>query len=127
MGSFHGIISFVLFALAMLVGIIGVALEAPAAARVYALLLVVSFLIVCGAYCAKCPCRAASCGHLVPGLVAQYLFDRRQGPYNTLDLALTAAALAAMEIVLRVCRCCRNTGCPMQRLYLKGGQVMDRR
>ncbi len=141
MGTFHGITSLVLLALAMLVGLIGVALDAPTAAVSYALLLGAAFLVVCAAYCAKCPCRKDACGHLVPGLVAQNLPARRQTPYNTIDLALTASALAAMvlypqpwlwrhptlltlfwlltagavlQIVLRVCRRCQNRHCPLQ-------------
>ncbi|MDJ0874521.1 MAG: hypothetical protein QNJ02_04585 [Desulfobacterales bacterium] len=141
MGTFHGITSLVLLALAMLVGLIGVALEAPTAALVYTLVLGIAFLVICAAYCAKCPGRTQACGHLIPGLVAQYLPARRQTPYHTIDLALTALALAAMvcypqywlwphpallalfwllisgaviQIALRVCRRCQNPHCPMK-------------
>jgi hypothetical protein len=142
MGTFHGITSLALLALAMLVGLIGLAPVSPAAAAGYMLLLGLSFVVVCGAFCAKCPCRASACGHLLPGLVAQRLPARPQTAYTAADLALTAAALAAMvlfpqpwlwprpmllalfwslvalaalQIAMRVCRRCRNNHCPMQR------------
>ncbi|MDJ0721814.1 MAG: hypothetical protein QNJ04_09295 [Desulfobacterales bacterium] len=142
MGTFHGITSLVLLALAMLVGLIGVALNAPSAAVAYILVLVVAFLVICAAYCAKCPCRTDACGHLLPGLVASYLPARRQTHYHTADMALTALALAAMvfypqywlwqhpallalfwlltagaglQIVRRVCPSCQNPHCPMKK------------
>ncbi len=142
MGTFHGITSLILLALAMLVGLIGVALNAPTAALVYTLVLGVAFLVICAAYCAKCPCRTNACGHLLPGLVAQHLPTRRQTPYNKADLTFTASALAAMvfypqywlwlhpglltlfwlltagaviQIILRVCRRCQNPHCPMKK------------
>jgi hypothetical protein len=147
MGSFHGISSLVLLALATLAGLIGVALDTPAAAVAGTLLMGGALLVICGAYCAKCPCRTNHCGHLIPGLIAQRLPARRQGPYTRIDLALTAIAVAAMifysqpwlwgrwplmvlfwllvlvavaQILLRVCRSCRNTGCPVQRLRPAG-------
>ena len=142
MGSFHGITSLIVFAAALLVGLIGIAVDAPPAAALYAMLLGAATLIVCGAYCAKCPCRKEGCGHLLPGLIAQMMPTRRQDPYHALDLILTGLALAAMvlfpqpwllrkpvllllfwvlaaaaatEIVLRVCPRCRNPHCPMTR------------
>jgi hypothetical protein len=151
MGNLHGIASLGLFALALLAGMTGVALDSPTAAIGYAFLLSISFLAICGAYCTKCPCRTHSCGHFLPGLIVRYLPARRQTPYHGLDLTLTGQALAAMilypqpwlwhrpllltlfwlcvglsaiEIVLRVCRRCRNVHCPMQRMRSRN-QVMD--
>ncbi len=148
MGSLHGITSLAVFTLALVVGLMGIAHSAPTAAALYAMLLGAAALTVCGTYCAKCPCRKKACGHLLPGLIARILPARRQTPYSTFDLVLTAAALAAMvlfpqpwltrlpvllvlfwllviaaaaEILGRVCPRCRNPHCPVKTVKRRSG------
>ena len=52
MGTLHGVTRLVLLALAMLVGLIGAALDSPAAALGGTVLRGVSILVICGVYCA---------------------------------------------------------------------------
>ncbi len=55
-----------------------------------------SSIAIIAVFCARCPCRDR-CGHVVPGMVARWLFPGTSpGEYGAIALAVTVAALLAL-------------------------------
>ncbi len=140
---FHGLISLGLIAVSLAVGFFVVASSSPPAAMFYLVLSLLCTAVILYAYCAKCPCRNDSCGHVLPGLLMRILPRRETGPYRWGDYLATAAALVILfgfpqpwllanpvgfwifwgigavglvEIILFVCHGCQNRNCPVCRL-----------
>ena len=44
------------------------------------------------AFCAKCPCKAHCCGHVLPGMAAKHI-SRKSGPYTVSEYLIVAASL----------------------------------
>jgi hypothetical protein len=135
----HGMVSAVLFVLAVGVGLLAIYLVSPAIALVYMALCAVLFVVVLWGFCARCPHRGVSCAHLIPGVLASLLPERKCQPYSPGERAGAAVALlfmvlfpqpwliakplllvlfwalvagAALEIRVAVCRGCANIYCP---------------
>jgi hypothetical protein len=134
-------------------GLVGIAIGIAAAVLfqttfalglLYLGITVASATAVLYAYCAKCPCKV-HCGHVLPGLAAKR-FQRRPGPYSTLELGAMLLALlvlfafpqvwlwshtalfiifwalsgvALVDIRRYVCRACTNAFCPLNRAAQK--------
>lgn len=136
--QFHGLVSLVLVAAAVLISALVLLQSHPAMGVYYLVGVSLAVLAILGIFCSKCPCRD-SCGHVIPGKLLQIANVSRNSPYTNADLALTAMALtfmlvlpqawlwrhltglltfwillvaALVQIRLRVCRVCKNTLCP---------------
>lgn len=137
----HGVLSLVVLFAAIIIGIYAIAQVSPKTAIAYTAITFVGLLIVVYSFCAKCPCRKGACGHVILGLVTSILPTRKETEYTTLDylgviiplgFILLApqiwlknnvplliafwllAAVALLEIILRVCRGCENNYCPIR-------------
>jgi hypothetical protein len=135
----HGVVSAVLFVLAVGVGLFAILTAAPDIALVYLALCAVLFVVVLWGFCARCPHRGVNCAHLIPGVLASLLPERTCQPYSSWETAGVAVALlfmvlfpqpwliatppllvlfwalvagAALEIRVAVCRGCANIYCP---------------
>lgn len=140
---FHGVMSLGLIVVSLAVGFFVVASSSPSVALIYLVLSLSGGVAIVYAYCAKCPCRNDSCGHVLPGLLTRMLPRRDAGPYQWGDYLATTVALLVLfgfpqpwllanpvafwifwgigaaglvEILLFVCRRCQNRECPVCRL-----------
>jgi hypothetical protein len=137
---FHGVLSLVLFSVAVGIGFFSMAAESMTAGLIYLGVAALSVLVLTYSFCTKC-CQKESCGHVVPGLLAKRL-PPRTGAYTKCDIlgvVLPAAALLLMpqtwllkdavqfavfwllvavagaEVNFFVCRSCSNRACPLNR------------
>lgn len=140
-GRRHGLIGLALVGAALGLAAMWVAALSRPAALCYLLILSGGGLIILRRFCAQCPSRGADCRHVIPGLLAARLPRRAPGPYRRSDLILTGLALfamtgfpqpwlwalpalfvlfwllvavAAVEILWKVCPTCTNGACPIQ-------------
>jgi hypothetical protein len=135
---FHGIFSICLFLIALIIGGVSIFQVNPVLSLVYFILIPVSFFIVIYSYCTKCPhVGDDSCRHVIFGKVAK-LFKQKTGKYTIFELIGTLlpifcivafpqfflirtpilmiifwllAIIAAIEIMLFVCKGCYNKNC----------------
>jgi hypothetical protein len=139
----HGVISLIFVGGAMATALVNIWQASVFWGLVYLLLLAGGAGTILFAYCAKCSCRRQGCGHVIPGWLTGFLPARAQGPYGVMDylgviipLVLSVAvpqvwlrhhlpamilfwmllAAGSIEILLYVCKGCRNDRCPMQLL-----------
>ena len=137
---FHGVFSLMMICAAVFVALIGLLDQSGAVVGGYILILIAAPVIVVYSYCSKCVCRDDACGHVFPGMLTKILPQRKQGPYSIADMAGTAlslgllfgypqfwlwqnrllfivfwilSAVALMEILLFVCKGCKNENCPV--------------
>ena len=137
--KFHGIFSLLLILASVVIAAGYLLGNFPGWGLVYIGIIVLANPLVLYSYCAKCLCRQDACSHVVPGKLTRLLPARRQAPYSFWDYFATAIALAVLlgfpqiwlwrstglwvlfwilvaigliEILIFVCRTCRNANCP---------------
>ena len=104
MHNLHGIISLILFKVAVLAALAYLFLTSISAGLVYLMLIGIASLSVLYAYCAKCQARAKCeardhrCSHVFPGKATRFLPTRKQGPYSPADILVTGGSLASIVI-----------------------------
>ncbi|MBM4271134.1 MAG: hypothetical protein FJ139_03100 [Deltaproteobacteria bacterium] len=135
-----GIVSLLLFFVAVLIGVFAIFRVSPSATWLYIGLILASSSVVVYSYCSKCSVRLTSCGHVIPGWLTQFLPVRDQGDYSVTDYLGTAISFVALvgfpqywlwkdklfffvfwtlliaaliEIRLFVCVACGNEKCPL--------------
>ena len=138
--KFHGVFSLALFAISIGAGLISVLGESMSMGLLYVGIILIAPLIVIYYFCSKCTCRSEGCGHVLPGKLTKYLPEREQGPYTFWDVFWTAIPLIVLflfpqfwlwknmilvflfwascliglfELLLFVCRSCKNANCPV--------------
>ena len=82
----HGVISLALIATALLIGMAAMSQASIFWGMAYLVMLMAGATMVLYSFCAKCPCREHGCGHVIPGLLARWLFARPQTPYGLMDM-----------------------------------------
>lgn len=141
----HGVLS--LGATMIAAGIAAVAMGQTswALAVGYGVVYVVGWGLIVGAFCAKCPCKA-HCGHVLPGKLTAWFPRRPSAPYQPWEWTLLIVALAGwvilpqpwlvgqlglfavywvlmaaagVQILLFVCRACRNVYCPIREMQTR--------
>lgn len=138
MQPLHGILSLMLITIAVMAALVYLFFTSTTVGSIYLILVLTASLSILYAYCAKCTTRDRHCGHIFPGKLTRWLPQRQSGPYSFVDLLVTAGSLtliflfpqywllhnqallfvfwgltivALAEILLRVCRDCRNQNC----------------
>ena len=138
--KFHGVFSLMMICIAAAVALVGLLDQSGVIVGGYILILIVSPFLVVYSYCSKCVCRDYGCGHVFPGRLTKILPERKQGPYSIIDMAGTAVSLGLLfgypqfwlwqkrslfilfwilstfvllEILLFVCKECKNDNCPV--------------
>ena len=146
--KFHGVFSLFLIILSIIVGLLSVLNESFVMGLWYIAIIFLSPPIILYSFCAKCICRLDSCRHIFPGRLSQLLPPRQQGHYTFWDIFWTSVALLALllfpqywlwknitffiifwiscfialtEILLFVCRGCKNKRCP---IYVWNGKEL---
>jgi hypothetical protein len=138
----HGCISVVFVIAAMVIGFIAIFQQSLVLAVCYAILVLIGYSVVAAVYCSKCPCRG-SCNHLFVGMISKLLSKPNESPYTKSDMVFGAVLpitvimilpqfwlvkspvlllsfwvlllTGAAEIILFVCKGCRNRKCSMCR------------
>ena len=138
---FHGVMSVLLVAAAVIVAVLMLAQVGWGWVLGYLLLCAAGGSAVLYAYCAKCPCKAC-CAHVLPGKIAG-VFPRNPGPYSPIEVAAVIvagvlilglpqlwlwrslvagvvfwllSAVAVIQILTFICGACPNTHCPVGRM-----------
>jgi hypothetical protein len=141
----HGVVSLGATAIAAGISALAMGRDSWALAALYGAIYVAGGVLIIGAFCAKCPCKA-HCGHVLPGKLAARFPRRQPGPYRPLDYTLLGIGLAAWVLVPQpwlvsrpgllvaywilmgaaglqiqhfVCRACRNTHCPIRQMQIR--------
>jgi len=137
--KFHGVLSLLLILASVIIAIGYMLGKSINWGLVYLGIVVLANPMVLYSYCAKCLCREDACSHVIPGWLTRLLPTRKAGPYSFMDYLGTALPLVALfgfpqiwlwqskgllilfwilvtiglvEILLFVCRTCRNANCP---------------
>ncbi len=137
--TFHGVVSLSLMFISIMIGLLYIISDSIAMGLLYFLIIIVSLLIITYSFCAKCPCRFDSCGHILPGKLSQLLPIRKNDDYTAWDFTGVVMPVAALlifpqfwiwedkialivfwllffisliEIRLYVCKVCKNEKCP---------------
>ena len=137
---FHGVFSLFLIIISIIVGLLSVLNESFVMGSWYIVIIIIVPPIIMYSYCGKCVCRSDSCRHIFPGWLSQLLPPRKQGPYTFWDILWTSVALLSLllfpqywlwknitffiifwisclialaEILLFVCKGCKNERCPI--------------
>ena len=137
--KFHGVFSLLLILASVVIAVVFMLSNFIGWGLVYLGIMVLANPIALYSYCAKCLCREDACSHIIPGKLTRLLPVRREGPYSFGDYFATALSLVALlgfpqiwlwrskglfvlfwilvtiglvEILLFVCRTCRNANCP---------------
>ena len=145
---FHGVLTLVLLVVALLTGLVGIAVTATLPAVLYGLMIAAGLPLVVYLFCGKCVCRGERCLMVYPGRLSLKLPDRKADTYTKADaagilgtLVLLAAfplywlwqtppllilfgllAMAAhAEVLLVVCRACENCRCPVNAWFRAKG------
>jgi len=140
MNKIHGILSFILVFIAILIGIVAISFTSILHVIIYAGVLLIAFGCVIYFYCGKCTCKSDSCGHVLPGKLTKFFPDRPSDGYSPLDFFITYVAMALIvlypqywlwkhkllfflfwiltiislvDIFMHVCKDCKNKHCPM--------------
>lgn len=140
MRTFHGVFSLLLIVAAVFSAILWLFQTALLAAWIYVIIAAVAPVVVVYSYCAKCPCRFSDCGHVFPGKLTRILPQRESSDYEIGDylgmllplvllfgypqywlwnaggafaLFWALLLLAGAEIIVYVCKGCRNDLCPV--------------
>ena len=137
--KFHGITSLILTAIAALIALVVMSLNAWVLGGLYLAVMIVAPQAILRAYCAKCPCKT-HCAHVFPGKAA-FAYEREAGPYTPTELIIMIGSLglliglpqfwlwqypvlfviywvlsgiAFFQIRLTVCPSCNNVYCPVR-------------
>ena len=124
----------------IITGIVGLLSFSIKLAILYALLTIVSLVLIIFSYCGKCTCRLERCSCIFPGKFTRYLPARKQMKYSRLDIIGVMLGfsvitlfpqywlfqnktmlvlfwillfLAHLQIRLFVCGSCENLNCPV--------------
>lgn len=138
----HGILSLILFFMAVGIGAISIAPSSSLMAITYMLISAISFVLIVYSYCSKCSCRKHTCGHVLPGIITRFLPHRIEAGYTIMDYIGVALPLsfivlfpqywlndnsllivsfwslvlvAAVDILLKVCKGCENENCRLRK------------
>ncbi len=95
----HGLISLSLFFFSQIMALTAFFLESPFYGLGYAVLLPGCCLAIVFSYCAKCPVRLTSCGHVIVGKITTLLPPRKQGPYTDLDYLIVLTSLLSLILI----------------------------
>lgn len=141
---FHGLLTLGFLVLALLVGLLGIAMKDAIAALFYVLMIAVGLPLIVYLFCGKCACRGERCLMLLPGRLSMRLPARKTDAYTRADLAgilATLVLLAAFpiywlwqtkpllalfavlgmaahaEVLAVVCKACENDRCPVNRRF----------
>lgn len=136
---FHGVFSLSLIFISIIIGLLSILYESLPMGLLYVAIILISPLIVIYSFCSKCICRLDSCGHILPGKFTKLLPPRKQSNYTVWDILGVVVPLTALlvfpqfwlwktkifliifwllflialaEIMLFVCRECKNEICP---------------
>jgi len=60
-------------------------------------LIIVSFVLIIGSYCTKCPARK-KCSHILPGMLTEYLPERKTEEYKIWETVTAFGSMAAMTV-----------------------------
>lgn len=140
----HGIISVFFVIAAMITGFIAIFYNSSLIAFCYAMIVLVAYCVIAKVYCSKCQCRD-TCNHLFVGMLSKLLSRPNKVPYTKSDMFYGAALpigitvslpqfwliksplllllfwvlllIGATEIILFVCKGCKNTKCSMYRSF----------
>jgi len=137
---FHGVFSLLMICIAIAVALVSLFDQSGTIIGGYVLILIFAPVLIVYSYCSKCVCRNYQCGHVFPGKLTKLLPERKEGPYSIVDIAVTAVSLSALigypqfwlwqnqslfilfwvltifglaEILLFVCKGCKNENCPV--------------
>jgi hypothetical protein len=133
-------LSLMLMCISVIIGIIAISFTNKLLTVIYVAITIVSFGGVLYFYCLKCPSKDNCCGHVLPGKLAVLFPKRKSEKYSSFDILATLIALAliivfpqywlwkykilffvfwlifaiaTLEILLFVCKECKNEKCPM--------------
>ncbi len=81
----HGVLSLVFGGVAALIALSVIGSSSIFLAVLYGCILVLAGIAILYSYCAKCRCRATTCGHVIPGMLTRYLPRRLSGRYSIID------------------------------------------
>jgi hypothetical protein len=137
----HGLVSILLFYAALSAGMAAIWPHSRVLALCDLGIIVLGTLGIVYSFCAKCPCHAGHCSHILLGKLTRLVPRRRIIPYTRLDIAglivsalvlvlfpqpwlrshailwaafWVAAAAAVGDILPAVCPSCRNVRCPLK-------------
>lgn len=138
----HGYLSVLFVVAAMIIGFIAIHHDSTLPAVSYAIVVIVAYCIIAAVYCSKCGCRD-TCNHLFVGMLSKALSKPNTRSYTKRDMIYGAILpigvtvilpqfwlikslpllfsfwilllLGAAEIILFVCKGCRNLKCSMCR------------
>jgi len=140
MNKIHGILSFILVFISIVIGMAAISFTSLVHVFIYAGVLFIAFGCVIYFYCGKCTCRLDSCGHVLPGKLTKLFPDRPSDGYSPIDFFITSIAMAlivlypqywlwkhkllffvfwillvisVIDILLFVCKECENKKCPI--------------
>jgi hypothetical protein len=146
---FHGLLTLGFLVLALLTGLLGIALKDATAALFYALMVAVGLPLIVYLFCGKCACRGERCLMLFPGRLSLRLPARRTDAYTKADFAGILGTLvllgafpiywlwqtktllvlfavlgmaAHVEVLAVVCKACENDRCPVNRRFRRKGK-----
>ena len=98
----HGILSLVLIAAAVITALAAIFPSSLFWALIYITGILASSLIIVYSFCAKCPCRHTSCGHVLPGALTWFFPRREEGPYTLADTVGVVVPLVFMVVFPQV-------------------------
>jgi uncharacterized membrane protein YuzA (DUF378 family) len=138
----HGCISVLFVIAAMMIGFIAILKFSLLFAVCFATLTIIAYCVIAAVYCSKCNCRD-TCNHLFVGMLSKAISRPNNKPYTKSDMFYGAALpigitvilpqfwllkspslllsfwglllIGATEIILFVCKGCRNRKCSMCR------------
>lgn len=142
--NFHGLLSLALVSFAIAISIVSVLQQSVLYGLFYLLLLCLIAIHIIKGLCAICPSRN-SCGHLIPGFVAKTVFPKiSPRPFLKAEFIVLVVEIvliisipqywlfknstlfimywflfivAGVEILLFVCRKCKNEYCPSNKSF----------
>jgi hypothetical protein len=92
----HGVASLFIISLSVLIGFYALAKESDAYALTYAGIVLAGSLLIIYSFCAKCPCKRDSCGHLIAGKMACALPPRKTEKYSSAEIIITVVSIGAI-------------------------------
>ncbi len=94
--KFHGLSSITLLNTAFILGLITMLMNSLVIGVGYAAIMITSTLTIIYSFCAKCPARFNSCGHVVVGKLATLFPPRKSDLYTKQDYTLIIISLLAL-------------------------------
>lgn len=136
---FHGVFSLFLIFFSIIIGLLSILSESLLMGLLYIIIIIIFPLTIIYFFCSKCICRLDCCDYILPGKLTKLLPPRKQNNYTVMDIIGVVAPLTALlvfpqfwlwenktnlivfwllflialaEIMLFVCRKCKNEKCP---------------